>query len=516
MYNDQMIKIERILPNPMRDLEIYPIHRDRIEQLEASYREGDFGTIIPVRPHPTRKGYYQQACGHHRVAAMQAEGKPLDILCRVNFFDDDEMASIMVRENMNNYGNNPEAVADSVAAICKVLMFWMFLARDYSHLSEISERCADIFESRKAFDVAKGQLVARRSIGEPLITDFFGKGAYDSPLKRPQVESGLASLHATGKMGEICAGALQKADQKLAADQAAEIKRAEEADRKAEEAADAEAAFQVAEKNRLARRKLELAETRKLKNAAARKREDARLAREKADADREIKRMAALKEEGERLKAEAAKRRERQESITKARAKTALAAENEAQKGKAPYLHTAVFGKFENTGQFEVFRSTLNANHHLRTLFPVEQQPEIVDAMLTALELDGGVTGQGIKGWMFDQDEAFQRELAARRKKMEGHKREQAERNNKQIKAENIMDEVCAALARLGRAYSALDEASADAELADLIISSPHNLTVRHSLENQYRMLPKLEKFFGIAARRFRPEVVKEEKVINE
>jgi hypothetical protein len=128
MSTIKMIKIERIMPNPERDFDIYPIHMDKLEQLEASYRDGDFGTIIPVREHAGKPGFYQQACGHHRVAAMQSEGKPLEILCKVMDLSDAEMVTIMVRENMNNYGNNPEAVADSVAAICKVLIYGMFLS----------------------------------------------------------------------------------------------------------------------------------------------------------------------------------------------------------------------------------------------------------------------------------------------------------------------------------------------------------------------------------------------------
>ena len=86
MYTEREVMIDRILPNPFRDFDINPIHQSRIDQLVYSYRDGlgkDFGTIIPVRPHPTREGYYEQACGHHRVRALKQLGQ-LKVLCQID------------------------------------------------------------------------------------------------------------------------------------------------------------------------------------------------------------------------------------------------------------------------------------------------------------------------------------------------------------------------------------------------------------------------------------------------
>ena len=517
-HEDRLIKIDRIEANPLRDMEIYPIHPERIEKLAASYNDGDFGTIIPVRPHPTKAGFYQQACGHHRLAALRADRYgPTEILCRVNDLDDDEMVGIMVRENMNNYGNSPEAVTDSVAAICKVLIYQMFLAESYDQVSGINETYARLFSSAEAFGSVKGKLVKHNSIGEPLISNYFGTKAADSPLSGEQVKHGLASLKATGMMEQICKVARKKADMELAAREADEKRREEDAIRKEAEAAAALAAWEKAEAERRERRSKEMAEAKAMKDALEKAKLEAKMAKEKADADKERRRMRALEEERVKMEAEAKKRTEKREATEKARAAAAKSKANAEANQAEPWLHPRAFGLFDNLGQFNAFREIMNSdNGSYKALIPVDQQVQVIENMKVCLGDD--ISAKAIKEHMRGLNEDHKKRVEAVIAAAEKQKRDEAEARNAELKAHRIVDEAVSALARLTRAYGALHEAMNDPVLADYVLRAPHASTLRGSLENQYRMLPEIEKLFRISVERvkFDETVSTQEKVINQ
>ena len=516
-HEDRLIKIDRIEANPLRDMEIYPIHPERIEKLAASYNDGDFGTIIPVRPHPTKAGFYQQACGHHRLAALRADRYgPTEILCRINDLDDDEMVSIMVRENMNNYGNSPEAVTDSVAAICKVLIYQMFLAGSHKGFSGINEKYAALFDDADGFAKAKGRLVANNSIGEPLISNYFGAREADNPLNSEQVKHGLASLNATGMMEKICKIARKKADMKLAAKQADEKRSEEDAIRKEAEAASALAAWEKSEAERRERRAKEMAEAKAMKESLEKAKLEAKMAKDKADADKERRRMRALEEERVKMEAEAKKRTEKREATEKARAAAAKSKANAEASQAEPWLHPRAFGMFDNLGQFNAFREVMNSdNGTYKSLIPVDQQVQVIETM--KVNLGDDISAKAIKDYIREMNADHKKRIDAIRAAEEKRQRDAAEARSSELKAHRIVDEAVAALARLTRAYNELHEAMSDPVLADYVLRSPHASTLRGSLENQYRMLPEIEKLFRISVERVRFDetVATLEKVIN-
>jgi hypothetical protein len=510
-YTDRLIKIERIEPNPLRDFSIYPIHKDKIAKLGKSYAEGDFGTIIPVRMHPTKDGYYQQACGHHRVDTMKSEGKPLEILCRVQPLSDEQMASIMVRENMNNYGNNPEAVADSVASVAKVLMSWMFMSSDYKDFVGILTKSKGIFEDERAYVSAKGRLVTNNVIGRVAIENFFGAHGDDCPLSETQIAGALSSLTATGKMAEIAKTALIKAERQLAADKRAEKEQAADADAKAAEAADAIAKWEAAEIVRKAKRKEDLAAQKAMKESVAKAKEEARLAQELVDAAREKKRVIALEAERVKYAAKADKARKDAEKTAVAQAKTAKAKLNAADKKQEPWLHVEAYGMFDNQGQFDTFRNTLSISvmqdgattYPFRTLFPVAQQPIFIKTMLHSLRSSDQMTGRGIKEYMLEQEKSYKAQVETAKRKAQRDNAAAGIKFSRSQKAYKIAEDLVKAYRTLAGVYSSLEEASKnDAELFDQTMG---NLSImKHDLVQNLDALERrsrhLRKSMGLPA----------------
>lgn len=84
----QVIRLEDLEPNPCRNLKKYPINRKRLEKLKGSINSTDFWGGLTCRKHPTKKGKYQLAIGHHRYIAVKELGwKELEIGKHINIFD---------------------------------------------------------------------------------------------------------------------------------------------------------------------------------------------------------------------------------------------------------------------------------------------------------------------------------------------------------------------------------------------------------------------------------------------
>jgi len=506
-YEDRLLTVSRIESNPFRDFDIYPIHPERVEELSVSYKDNDFGTIIPVRPHPTIRGVYQQACGHHRIAVMRETGKPLEILCRIADWSDTDMVSIMVRENANNYGNNPEALSDSVAAVCKLLSYWMFLSDSKDHLSVIHERCRDLLSSAKAFDTAKAQLVRDNQIGEPLIYAYLG-GKGRSPLSREAIKNALANLNSTGKMVEIVGTQRTRVERELEAEAEAERKRAEIAARKAKEAAEELARWEAAEAARKERRKQELAEAKAMKESLAKAQAEARLAKEKADADREKRRMEALRKEQERIKAEQEALKTKRDAIEKRREQAEKARENAEKSTVEPFISKSAFGLFDNQNQFNAFRAAVAANKHL---FPVDGQPDYIRKMMqTIASAEGDVSAKAITAYMRETDTKWQ----ARQREMAQERQRELERHSKQAKVDRVMEEMQTSIGRCSAMFAELHQLLQDPELAAMAHAHPYGMNMRSYIEGLERVLPDLKRLIKLQSRSFEPAVI-DSSVIN-
>lgn len=119
-----MLPLNKLDKSPHRDFEVYGIRPEHVERLKDSIltdpTQPHFWVGIMARPHPEKKGRYQISHGHHRIEAALAAGLK-EIPVDVQDMTDDQMLSIMVHENAIQGGQNIQADADSVLAICKQL-----------------------------------------------------------------------------------------------------------------------------------------------------------------------------------------------------------------------------------------------------------------------------------------------------------------------------------------------------------------------------------------------------------
>jgi ParB-like chromosome segregation protein Spo0J len=177
--------------NPYRDTTRYPIDEEATQRLVDSFDGlGNFGTL------PARKvgGRYQIAAGHHRLEALRNLGvKKIPLL--VSEYTEDQMVEVMTVENSTQRGQNAAALLDSVAAITYRLAKLLLTESDHD-LSTNVERC---FESEKAAQTARGNLLSGKGIGSPAIVKFAPEGA----LARREVESAIAALKSDGRMNQI-------------------------------------------------------------------------------------------------------------------------------------------------------------------------------------------------------------------------------------------------------------------------------------------------------------------------
>jgi ParB/RepB/Spo0J family partition protein len=96
----EMVPIDKIVANPFRDLDTYPVVKEKVDSLIMSFKTvGMWESIIARR---MADGSYQQAFGHQRLAAAKTLGlKTVPII--VKDLTDEQMVQYMGRENGEDY-----------------------------------------------------------------------------------------------------------------------------------------------------------------------------------------------------------------------------------------------------------------------------------------------------------------------------------------------------------------------------------------------------------------------------
>ncbi len=158
------IRIEDIEPNPFRQIEHYPIDRNKVEALKNSINETDFWNNILVREHPEKEGKYQLAYGHHRLAALKELNWEV-INIQVHNIDDDRMIKIMANENFEDWRSSPLITIETVSA-----------ARLYiDSLFAQAESFDALHENMKGLtDAEHFQQLKNDGVGEKTILKFLG------------------------------------------------------------------------------------------------------------------------------------------------------------------------------------------------------------------------------------------------------------------------------------------------------------------------------------------------------
>jgi ParB-like nuclease domain len=111
------VPLRQVFANPFRNLDRYPIRRDKVTALRESIRATGFWGNIVARP---CKGGVEIAYGHHRKVALVEElGEDAAIGLLVRPLDDDVMLKIMARENMQDWGTSAEVEQETIRAVVR-------------------------------------------------------------------------------------------------------------------------------------------------------------------------------------------------------------------------------------------------------------------------------------------------------------------------------------------------------------------------------------------------------------
>ena len=162
------IKLIDIEPNPYRHIDKYPIDRAKVERFKTSITEKTFWDNLLVRPHPTVKGKYQLAYGHHRWTALKELGyKELDLPCKA--IDDSTMIQIMAEENLD-WSTSPGVILATVQVAKEYLDGELAKYETYEEFVSAKNTLTNLVENGQAF----ARLKSKNGVGKETIRKFLG------------------------------------------------------------------------------------------------------------------------------------------------------------------------------------------------------------------------------------------------------------------------------------------------------------------------------------------------------
>jgi ParB-like chromosome segregation protein Spo0J len=203
----QNVPLSDIVPNPWRDMKLYPIKSDEAKEHIRDLREsindhGFFGGVKGRRV----DGKVQIACGHMRIEAARAAKPPLETIpIFIDDMDEDAMLRLMTDENALQAGSNPGAVMNEVAAVTRRLIDGLLSAPT---IVGVPRAVKDAFESEYAIKQAIGKLRAGKDIhlalGYETIRRYLGQGEIDrSHRGERQVRTAITALKQSGDYDDV-------------------------------------------------------------------------------------------------------------------------------------------------------------------------------------------------------------------------------------------------------------------------------------------------------------------------
>jgi hypothetical protein len=174
-----IVKIKDIRPNPYRNLEKYPLKREKIDYLKESIRETFFWKHITARE---KNGFYELACGHHRIEALRELGiKEIDI--PIEDISDEWMLLMMIRENSTQETQDTDTIVMGVEGAKKYLEDELKKAGTWEALGKNTQRLIDKYNFGK---------LKKDGVGHSTIEQFLRNA-----LKEWQVKKALDILRMT-------------------------------------------------------------------------------------------------------------------------------------------------------------------------------------------------------------------------------------------------------------------------------------------------------------------------------
>jgi hypothetical protein len=171
----EIIKVSQLLPNPFRNLDVYPLNPAKVERLKASIQETFFWDNLIARPSPTRPGFYELAYGAHRLEALKELGVSKVSRIPVMNLSDEIMIKIMADENLEEWAPHPSVTNETMRPVLD--LYKQSLTKSWSNLSSnlrAGFRSQDDYKRQSALWTSKSKIVTAKFV--EFASKFLGKG----------------------------------------------------------------------------------------------------------------------------------------------------------------------------------------------------------------------------------------------------------------------------------------------------------------------------------------------------
>lgn len=184
------IRVDAIRPNPYRNMDKYPIDREKVDALKNSIKETEFWDNLLVRG-GVGGDLYELAYGHHRLQAIRELGME-EIDVPVKDIDNATMLRIMANENMDDWKTSPAIINETVSAAKTFIDAELAKYETWDEFYAAKNSIVTILDNERSFLRSKEQ-----GAGRNIITAFLGGN-----WKAWKVEAALRTLDLdnTGKV----------------------------------------------------------------------------------------------------------------------------------------------------------------------------------------------------------------------------------------------------------------------------------------------------------------------------
>jgi hypothetical protein len=165
-------KLKDIKPNPFRNIDNYPINKEKVAALRESIGQTGFWDNVVARQY---NGHPEIAYGHHRMSALREEYGPnhtIELILRP--LSDEDMIKIMARENMEEWGSNAQIEMETVKAVVQAFAEGKIKLKAVSSGkgTQVGFRCAPSFLKVGSNGISSGD---RRNVyNAQTVAEFIG------------------------------------------------------------------------------------------------------------------------------------------------------------------------------------------------------------------------------------------------------------------------------------------------------------------------------------------------------
>ena len=168
----KLVPISKIVSNPFRNMDRYPIDESKIESLMASMNRTGFWDNLVGRQ---KNGSVELGYGHHRWIAFERKfGKNSKMYIAIRDISNDDMMRMMADENANDYGGSAEIEIETIRALVEA-----YARGDIKGMPRVGKKVPkNTIRYAPSFLVGNNVAVADRNMQTPYtamtVASFFG------------------------------------------------------------------------------------------------------------------------------------------------------------------------------------------------------------------------------------------------------------------------------------------------------------------------------------------------------